>query len=94
MYACHDSTLQMMNPKGCILTIFLTRQDTYRIGNNLFTQKAMSWRKTICPEGLSVPLLLSDCNNRYYSKGNDSNLLIVFYVQIMPDDFVMQLHRF
>ncbi len=26
--------------------------------------------------------------------GNDSNLLIVFYVQIMPADFVMQLHRF
>ena len=26
--------------------------------------------------------------------GNDSNLLIVFYVQIMPDDFVMQLRRF
>ncbi|CAK0690725.1 hypothetical protein FGAF1267_17910 [Escherichia coli] len=30
----------------------------------------------------------------YYDYGNDSNLLIVFYVQIMPDDFVMQLHRF
>ncbi len=30
----------------------------------------------------------------YLSLGNDSNLLIVFYVQIMPDDFVMQLHRF
>ena len=29
-----------------------------------------------------------------YVVGNDSNLLIVFYVQIMPDDFVMQLHRF
>ncbi|MDZ6717722.1 hypothetical protein U4X35_02705, partial [Escherichia coli] len=28
-----------------------------------------------------------------HSGGNDSNLLIVFYVQIMPDDFVMQLHR-
>ena len=28
------------------------------------------------------------------SIGNDSNLLIVFYVQIMPDDFVMQFHRF
>ena len=28
------------------------------------------------------------------SYGNDSNLLIVFYVQIMPDDLVMQLHRF
>ena len=26
--------------------------------------------------------------------GNDSYLLIVFYVQIMPDDLVMQLHRF
>ncbi len=30
----------------------------------------------------------------YLALGNDSNLLIVFYVQIMPDDFVMQLHRF
>ncbi len=30
----------------------------------------------------------------YAKQGNDSNLLIVFYVQIMPDDFVMQLHRF
>ncbi|MEX5234134.1 hypothetical protein P0231_25020, partial [Escherichia coli] len=29
----------------------------------------------------------------YPLEGNDSNLLIVFYVQIMPDDFVMQLHR-
>ena len=28
------------------------------------------------------------------NRGDDSNLLIVFYVQIMPDDFVMQLHRF
>ncbi|MCV5596327.1 fimbriae biosynthesis transcriptional regulator FimZ, partial [Escherichia coli] len=26
-------------------------------------------------------------------QGSDSNLLIVFYVQIMPDDLVMQLHR-
>ncbi len=32
--------------------------------------------------------------NFLFSIGNDSNLLIVFYVQIMPDDFVMQLHRF
>jgi len=30
----------------------------------------------------------------YVEPGNDSNLLIVFYVQIMPDDLVMQLHRF
>ncbi len=32
--------------------------------------------------------------NTSLAVGNDSNLLIVFYVQIMPDDFVMQLHRF
>ncbi len=32
--------------------------------------------------------------DEYDDLGNDSNLLIVFYVQIMPDDFVMQLHRF
>ncbi len=32
--------------------------------------------------------------NDVRKSGNDSNLLIVFYVQIMPDDFVMQLHRF
>ncbi len=32
--------------------------------------------------------------NDQLTGGNDSNLLIVFYVQIMPDDFVMQLHRF
>ncbi|ELZ3101525.1 hypothetical protein T0G89_004366 [Escherichia coli] len=37
-----------------------------------------------------------DCESGiiFDNDGNDSNLLIVFYVQIMPDDFVMQLHRF
>ena len=35
-----------------------------------------------------------DMTLSYQNFGNDSNLLIVFYVQIMPDDFVMQLHRF
>ena len=34
------------------------------------------------------------CVKKSKKNGNDSNLLIVFYVQIMPDDFVMQLHRF
>ena len=52
-----------------------------------------------------LPLLLccfifpasgKDAGWQWYNEkiGNDSNLLIVFYVQIMPDDFVMQLHRF
>ncbi|MDT9952332.1 hypothetical protein RUW63_26100, partial [Klebsiella pneumoniae] len=34
-----------------------------------------------------------DTFSSFDDAGNDSNLLIVFYVQIMPDDFVMQLHR-
>ena len=41
--------------------------------------------------------LLIALESRLHQKhklGNDSNLLIVFYVQIMPDDLVMQLHRF
>ena len=46
----------------------------------------------------SSPLLSNaiNQNERLFIEidGNDSNLLIVFYVQIMPDDFVMQLHRF
>ncbi|CAH5260085.1 phage integrase family site-specific recombinase [Klebsiella oxytoca] len=37
---------------------------------------------------------LPEMKHRQQLIGNDSNLLIVFYVQIMPDDFVMQLHRF
>ncbi|STR67973.1 Uncharacterised protein [Enterobacter hormaechei] len=39
------------------------------------------------------PITLSEMSDED-EEGNDSNLLIVFYVQIMPDDFVMQLHRF
>ncbi|HFX7447778.1 TPA: phage integrase Arm DNA-binding domain-containing protein [Escherichia coli] len=41
---------------------------------------------------ISIPNLYCKLDKR--TGGNDSNLLIVFYVQIMPDDFVMQLHRF
>ncbi len=47
--------------------------------------------------GKSTALLQSSYNYQergMRTVGNDSNLLIVFYVQIMPDDFVMQLHRF
>ncbi|MCZ5218244.1 transposase [Escherichia fergusonii] len=39
-------------------------------------------------------IMAPDKENIIERAGNDSNLLIVFYVQIMPDDFVMQLHRF
>ena len=45
---------------------------------------------------LQLENIFSEYSLRYIDRdlGNDSNLLIVFYVQIMPDDFVMQLHRF
>ncbi len=46
----------------------------------------------------NVAIIVNDnglkAGTRFPDGGNDSNLLIVFYVQIMPDDFVMQLHRF
>ncbi|SQC23272.1 Uncharacterised protein [Klebsiella pneumoniae] len=46
-----------------------------------------------CPEYDDTAIKeLTDLRQRFL--GNDSNLLIVFYVQIMPDDLVMQLHRF
>lgn len=50
------------------------------------------------PDKKAVSTAASFANSSYRlfstEMGNDSNLLIVFYVQIMPDDFVMQLHRF
>ena len=65
--------------------------------------EAIERLKLILNHGIDVITL---CDNTVYNidslnepyslikAGNDSNLLIVFYVQIMPDDFVMQLHRF
>ncbi|EFV39057.2 hypothetical protein HMPREF0864_03442 [Enterobacteriaceae bacterium 9_2_54FAA] len=44
--------------------------------------------------GLELMVYNYVIKNKDKVMGNDSNLLIVFYVQIMPDDFVMQLHRF
>ncbi len=43
---------------------------------------------------LATNMVLTIRQRLFAEAGNDSNLLIVFYVQIMPDDFVMQLHRF
>ncbi len=44
--------------------------------------------------GYISPEQLPELLKEIIRAGNDSNLLIVFYVQIMPDDLVMQLHRF
>ncbi|SQL08781.1 beta-galactosidase [Escherichia coli] len=48
-----------------------------------------AFKKSLLVAGVAMIL-----SNNVFADGNDSNLLIVFYVQIMPDDFVMQLHRF
>ncbi len=56
-----------------------TRNDLIRSGLELLTQNGF---------------LATGVDAIVKNAGNDSNLLIVFYVQIMPDDFVMQLHRF
>ncbi len=50
-----------------------------------------AWRD---PAEMIVISYSTNVPSGYDRVGNDSNLLIVFYVQIMPDDFVMQLHRF
>ncbi|HCP6031632.1 TPA: hypothetical protein OEK26_004875 [Escherichia coli] len=57
---------------------------------NIFT-KSMIGMGLVCS---ALPALAMEAWNNQQGGGNDSNLLIVFYVQIMPDDFVMQLHRF
>ncbi len=65
--------------------------------------KGMKMNKALLPLLLCCfifPASGKDAGWQWYNEkitpkeGNDSNLLIVFYVQIMPDDFVMQLHRF
>ncbi|MEH5429747.1 hypothetical protein PO518_10875, partial [Escherichia coli] len=59
-----------------------TAAETHSIGKSILAQAdANPWQAAL------------DYAMIYFLAGNDSNLLIVFYVQIMPDDFVMQLHR-
>ena len=58
---------------------------------DMLTGFLLDSRKNIGPKGKFRPFILYAA---VPAAGNDSNLLIVFYVQIMPDDFVMQLHRF
>ena len=48
----------------------------------------------VCGYGYVIIYLFIKDTLVYILMGSDSNLLIVFYVQIMPDDLVMQLHRF
>ena len=74
-------TLQVENDLKHQLSIGALKPGARLITKNLAEQLGMS----ITPVREALLRLVS---------GNDSNFLIVFYVQIMPDDFVMQLHRF
>ena len=60
----------------------------------LFSRAAASCRLTLNREDKCHAINEEMIESLDHYLGNDSNLLIVFYVQIMPDDFVMQLHRF
>ncbi|CAM3742502.1 IS200/IS605 family transposase [Escherichia coli] len=72
--------------------VFVTR---YRrqIFDHDATEKLRTYFSNVCAD-FEAELVEMDGEPDHVHLGNDSNLLIVFYVQIMPDDFVMQLHRF
>ncbi|WP_259474302.1 dTDP-4-dehydrorhamnose 3,5-epimerase, partial [Enterobacter hormaechei] len=90
---------QTQNPQGKLVRV---------VSGEVF-DVAVDMRKSSATFGRWTGIMLSAENKRqlwipegfahgFYvlsesAEGNDSNLLIVFYVQIMPDDFVMQLHR-
>ncbi len=71
----------------------ITTSLNYSYSNNIWQND----RDHLLAFTLNVPFshwMRTDSQSAFRNSGNDSNLLIVFYVQIMPDDFVMQLHRF
>ncbi|MEQ5542359.1 hypothetical protein ABN290_16550, partial [Escherichia coli] len=67
---------------------YLNTKNIIAAGVLLSCMSSIAWG-AIIPDRTRIIMNESDKGEA----GNDSNLLIVFYVQIMPDDFVMQLHR-
>ena len=66
-----------------------------RISDKQNAARTQAEKFTLGEPGVALNDVMADLQKASVSlQGNDSNLLIVFYVQIMPDDFVMQLHRF
>ena len=70
--------------------------DIFQVNTTFYQFTYRLWRTANQEDLLMWCSFADDVNGFFDSKetGNVSNLLIVFYVQIMPDDFVMQLHRF
>ncbi|SUI57909.1 Uncharacterised protein [Serratia liquefaciens] len=75
--------------------VVISGGDVTGINNFIFQVARLAQADIILFNG-GIPGLLANQHHPIAQRdlGNDSNLLIVFYVQIMPDDFVMQLHRF
>ncbi len=76
------------------LTVTGEQQGSISAGCGTSESTGNRWQSGHEDEIFTFSLLNNINNTGLGSQGNDSNLLIVFYVQIMPDDFVMQLHRF
>ena len=71
----------------------------WNAGSWRFGEKGVAWLKETKDRGFKwdeVSSRIKGLSQMNISSefGSDSNLLIVLYVQIMPDDLVMQLHRF
>ena len=77
-------------------TILLTDDSYLRIGLSYLLGDITEVMPASVYSGINLILKNCEapCDYLIVDEGNDSNLLIVFYVQIMPDDLVMQLHRF
>ncbi|NPG46917.1 hypothetical protein HC590_08710, partial [Escherichia coli] len=71
--------LQSSADKACNVLVKKVRylKDVRKITKMMNGKLIYSWLKWQCGEFFSL---------NYKLTGNDSNLLIVFYVQIMPDD--------
>ncbi len=98
--------MNMMADYGFTRTLIVTDNMLTKLGMAGDVQKALEERNIFSviydgtqpnptTENVAAGLkLLKENNCDSVISGSDSNLLIVFYVQIMPDDLVMQLHRF
>ncbi|MEC4188929.1 autotransporter domain-containing protein, partial [Escherichia coli] len=78
---------------GETVTLNKSAAVTDKLAGNVVNSGTLSGDQITVSSGLLENTSGGIINNLVKLDGNDSNLLIVFYVQIMPDDFVMQLHR-
>jgi len=80
------------------ITVVCTTSSVMAADDNAITDGTVTFNGKVIAPACTLVAATKDSivtlPNVSATKGSDSNLLIVFYVQIMPDDLVMQLHRF